>query len=358
MVRERSRLLAVLVLGVVVTGVAGISRAAVVDGSGLAVYFTFDEGQGMVAVDHSGNGNDGTIFGGAAFVPGRAGSALSFDGVDDYIEVPDSTSLHITNAVTLDFWMNAQTYPPNAVRIIQKDFFAPGGPAWSQLLFYGDPNVGTGILTFRPVSDITSVQSPPLSLNRWYNVAATYDSATSLSCLYLDGALVASSTSSSGPIPIGSAPLRIGAAGWVTTHFNGILDEVQIYDRALSPDEISSLLAMQVIIDIKPGSYPNTINMKSNGNVPVAILSTSDFNASTQVDKASLTFGRTGYEHSLVRCGNTGEDVNGDGLWDLVCHFATQKTGFNTGDKVGILRGETVTDIPIEGRDSVVILNG
>ena len=110
---------------------------------------------------------------------------------------------------------------------------------------------------------------------------------------------------------------------------------------------------LPVAIDIKPGSDPNSVNPKSRGTIPVAILSTPDFDAPSEVDKASLTFGRTGDEDSLARCTRSSEDVNGDGLLDIVCHFKTQDTGFQPGDTEGILRGETPDGVSIEGRDSI-----
>lgn len=109
-----------------------------------------------------------------------------------------------------------------------------------------------------------------------------------------------------------------------------------------------------VDIDIKPGGDPNPINTKSKGTIPVAILSSPDFDAAT-VDPASLTFGKTGNEASLDKC--TGlEDVNGDGLLDLVCHFFTELTGFTSGDTVGILKGQTFGGESFAGSDSVKIV--
>jgi hypothetical protein len=113
-----------------------------------------------------------------------------------------------------------------------------------------------------------------------------------------------------------------------------------------------------VEIDIKPGSFPNSINMKSKGKIPVAILSSPDFDAPGQVDPESPTFGRMGTEQSLAFCNPSPEDVNGDGLPDLVCHFHTQKTGFVEGDEVGILRGLTIDGHLFRGMDSVRIVHG
>jgi hypothetical protein len=128
----------------------------------------------------------------------------------------------------------------------------------------------------------------------------------------------------------------------VSETFNGYLDGDGCPDTTVS-------------IDIKPGSHPNSINPKSNGKITVAILSSSTFNATTQVNKASVKFGRTGSENSLWKCtGN--EDVNGDGLLDVVCHFNTPQTGFVSGDTVGVLTGVAVGGLPFQGTDSVNIV--
>jgi len=110
-----------------------------------------------------------------------------------------------------------------------------------------------------------------------------------------------------------------------------------------------------VSIDIKPSSFRSSINPKSKGKIPVAILSTEDFYAPNEVNQNSLTFGSTGDEDSLAFCNQKGEDVNGDGLKDLVCHFNTESTGFLCGDTHGVLKGMTMDGTPIQGSDSVII---
>ena len=113
---------------------------------------------------------------------------------------------------------------------------------------------------------------------------------------------------------------------------------------------------MQVSIDIKPGSTVNPIRLSSLGTIPVAILSTADIDAPAEVDRTSLTFGRTGDEQSLASCSTLVQDVNWDGLPDLVCRFKTRLTQFKIGDTVGVLKGQTLDGAPIEGSDAVRIL--
>lgn len=113
-------------------------------------------------------------------------------------------------------------------------------------------------------------------------------------------------------------------------------------------------VVISVGIDIKPGSYPNSINTMSQGKIPVAILGSAAF-AVNSIDTNSLTFGATGNEDSLAFCSGL-EDVNSDGFADLVCHFTTQATGFAVGDTVGILKG-TSTAGPFQATDSVRIVH-
>jgi Bacterial pre-peptidase C-terminal domain. len=106
----------------------------------------------------------------------------------------------------------------------------------------------------------------------------------------------------------------------------------------------------QINIEIKPGNDGLApINPRSNGKIPVALLSSTGFDA-MNVDPQSLSFGATGAEASLSHCGRNGEDVNGDGRLDLVCHFENQKAGFAKGDLEGILQGRMKYGTRFEGR--------
>lgn len=106
----------------------------------------------------------------------------------------------------------------------------------------------------------------------------------------------------------------------------------------------------QINIEVKPGNDGLApINPRSNGKIPVALLSSNGFDA-MNVKTESLSFGATGDEGSLSHCARNGEDVNGDGRLDLVCHFENQKAGFAKGDLEGILRGKMKWGSSFEGR--------
>lgn len=110
-----------------------------------------------------------------------------------------------------------------------------------------------------------------------------------------------------------------------------------------------------VDLDIKPGSVPNSINRVAGGMIPVAVLSSAEFDVAT-LDFGSLTFGRTGAEASLAFCGPVLEDVNADGLPDAVCHFRTADSCFLLTDTAGVLKGFTMDGMRVRGTDSVRIV--
>lgn len=105
------------------------------------------------------------------------------------------------------------------------------------------------------------------------------------------------------------------------------------------------------LIDIKPDDFPNIINPRNNGVIPVAILTTAEFNAAS-VDPATLRFGATGTEapaaHSAL------EDVDGDGDTDMILQFRTQETRIVCGATIAFLTGRTFGGQVIQGSDSVV----
>jgi len=103
-----------------------------------------------------------------------------------------------------------------------------------------------------------------------------------------------------------------------------------------------------VDIDIKPGSDPNSINLKSKGVIPVAILTTDVFDA-TEVDPTTVLFAGAAPAHKDAHI----EDVDDDGDLDLVLHFRTQETGIAAGDIEATLTGQTFDGIPFSAVDSV-----
>jgi probable HAF family extracellular repeat protein len=113
----------------------------------------------------------------------------------------------------------------------------------------------------------------------------------------------------------------------------------------------------EVDIDFRPWSSNNKINLHARWSlIPIAILSGADFNAPADVDRRSLTFGRTGDEESLAFCMPWKYDVNHDRKKDLVCYFYERSMGFQCGDTVGTLKGKTREGEEFGGQDQVKIV--
>ena len=116
-------------------------------------------------------------------------------------------------------------------------------------------------------------------------------------------------------------------------------------------DLLSFSFVKPVTIDIKPGGTPNPINLKSKGNVPVAILSDRTFDA-TKVDQSTVAFAGA----PALPIGQSKRDVNGDKLPDLVLHFDTQRLNMQTNTTEACLSGKTTNGQEFKGCDSVTIV--
>jgi len=217
---------------------------------GLAAYYPFDG----TAEDWSGNRNDGTVHG-AAPAPdrfGNPGHAFRFDGMNDYISVGDSPTLDITGEITISVWARMEA-AGNPLPIPQYLISRGTGIAEDAIrntysLYLGDPiffrsltvELSDGsVRTYTP--DVPGLRLTGFDSETWHHLAATWDGA--LIRVFLDGIHVSGAdTAFTGPINSLSAPLSIGKLGYGSgNNFKGDLDDIRIYDRALSAAEIQNL---------------------------------------------------------------------------------------------------------------------
>jgi parallel beta-helix repeat protein len=207
---------------------------------GLVSHWAFDEGAGLIAYDSAGS-NDGVVFG-AKWASGQLGGALDFDGADDYIEVSDNASLSLTGAVTVGawIWLDPAWLPPGhggagAIVCKHRDVTGKG----YSLRVQGDRHL-RALLNGNAV--VSQLQVP---VGRWTYVALTFESSGSRVVLYINGS-EDSSASIAGTLTASGCGLRIGgqscyAGGTGSEVFYGTIDDVRLYNRALSASEVLQL---------------------------------------------------------------------------------------------------------------------
>ena len=201
----------------------------------LVGYWAFDEGLGSIAHDSSGNGLDGTLNGDPQWVAGQIGGALEFNG-NDFVEIPHSPLLSITDQITVAAWTYMSANASGEMAIVSKGGWAANDLPYELTeeagaiiywQFYDDEGRDTCAPTSPPVDD-------------WHHIAGTYDGQI-FKC-YIDGEL-ADEWAYAGTMPENTASVTIGKRSRGGTFFNGLIDEVAIYNHALTGREIVSIMA-------------------------------------------------------------------------------------------------------------------
>lgn len=197
-------------------------------------HWKLDETSGLIAVDSVG-GHDGTLNNGPVWSTGQVDGALNFDGTNDAIQVPHANTLSLTDKMTFVAWVNASSFGSTYQTILAKDSGAGDSNyyfgTWQQELVFG----------FFSGSFFHEVFTTGLNLQpgTWYELAVTFDNATSEVKLYVDGALVHSDILGLSPVAV-TADLSIGRSP-IGEYWPGLLDDVRMYDSVLPVSEIAYL---------------------------------------------------------------------------------------------------------------------
>jgi glucose/arabinose dehydrogenase/PKD repeat protein len=205
--------------------------------TGLVAAYGFDEASGTTTTDSSGTGNAGTISGATRTADGRYGGALSFDGVNDRVTVPHTASLALTTGMTLEAWVNPAALGGWRTVLLKE---RAGGLSYA---LYGSDDAGGPTVYGRGTSELGTTGASPLTLNAWTHLAGTYDGTTLR--LYVNGTQVAT-RALSGALASGTQPLSIGGNAIWGEWFQGRIDEVRVYNRALPAADIQGDMTRSV----------------------------------------------------------------------------------------------------------------
>ncbi|MCH7921091.1 MAG: hypothetical protein IIC50_24370 [Planctomycetes bacterium] len=222
----------VLVMGLV------LSSAVEAADPDLVGYWPFDT---STADDWSGNDNHGVVDGDPKWVPGKFFEALQFDGVDDYVQLTKQPP--ITNGFTFSAWVKRNGDSPSTQEVFNNHQFflrtMPEGEGDGSNPFEAFVNLSDGSVEPRVQSNVSA------TLGQWFFVTVTWDKTTLE--IYVDGELKGSSTRS-GELTSTTVEARIGRGEQTNVNanpFNGVIDEVRIYNRVLTQEEIQQTMTTQ-----------------------------------------------------------------------------------------------------------------
>jgi hypothetical protein len=227
-------------------GVAGSGEPT----SGLVAYYPFNGD----ARDESGNGNDGTVYGATPATDrfGHASSAYSFDGTSDYIDCGNKPSLNIVAALTISAWVYTDQTDDNSDHAIvaKTNLDVPEVQyhlmyhyftgTWRERVY--DTNGEIGLTYYDPSTGfVDNLSDTKIPLGRWVHIAGTYDGAKTK--IFVDSVLDKEYDAAIPQLNSNSVSMSIGghSAGSIREYLKGSLDDLRIYNRALSPEEIDSL---------------------------------------------------------------------------------------------------------------------
>jgi hypothetical protein len=220
-------------------------ESTVLYSSGLIGYWKLDEGSGNVVMDSSGYGNNGTIYG-ATWVPGKVGYALNFDGVDDYVSIPSFTPYNVTS-LTVAAWIDSP--------LTQIGYIFYNGENGEFVLHMGqrvdagagNPNLASFSVKFGSVGWV-DVFSNSVTPNTWHYIVGVWTMGESIK-IYVDGVLEGENTA------IPNESLYNPGSAYIATigtyydliehdYFQGSIQGIRIYNRALNNTEISDLYSI------------------------------------------------------------------------------------------------------------------
>ncbi|MCP4453408.1 MAG: hypothetical protein GY809_18270 [Planctomycetes bacterium] len=209
----------------------------------LVVHFTFENVENGIVPDASGHSNFGVEIGGPTYVGGIDGQAISLDGTTQCVDLGLNDAFNPTGSFTIAVWANAASWG-NGWGHAMMGNRGEGGIGWQLRKFGGNPTVS---FTTRGIGDDDNPESTvDMPLNQWVQITAVYDNASDTKTLYFNGDVVGTSVTNPGSVNPTTHNTYVGAraSGGNTPEafFDGLLDDVRFYDKALTGADVAALV--------------------------------------------------------------------------------------------------------------------
>ena len=235
-----------------------VNNGVTAPAAGLMAAYGFNEGSGTSTADNSARGHTGSLSNAAWTAAGHAGSALTFNGSSSWVAVPDSPDLDLTTGLTLEAWLN-----PTSVTSWRTVVLKEGVGELAYALYANDDGAQP-ILSVHFGGTTTIASSPSrLAVNTWSHLAATYDGVTER--LFVNGVQVGTQART-GAIDVTAGRLMIGGNSLWNEFFAGTIDDLRIYNRALSAAEIQADMNTPVTTAPVPDTTAPTVALTAPAN--------------------------------------------------------------------------------------------
>jgi glucose/arabinose dehydrogenase/PKD repeat protein len=199
---------------------------------GIVAAYSFEESSGTTTADTTGKGHTGTVAGTDWADDGKHGRGLWFPGSNNWVTIADANDLDLTNGMTVEAWVN-----PFSLNGWNTVLMKEAGGSLAYGLYANDGSPWPAVTVQIGGADRSAVGTSPLPLSTWSHVAATYDGTTLR--LYRNGVQIGS-RAQTGNMLTSTGVLRIGGNAVWGEYFHGVMDDVRIYNRALTAAEIQS----------------------------------------------------------------------------------------------------------------------
>ncbi len=260
------------------TGLISLSAPVIVP-NGLVAAYNFDSVTDSLVVDGSGNGNTG-IVNGPILALGRNGNGLKFDGINDLVSIRNSTALALTKNFTIEAWVK-----PAAISRSSIIFKEQVGGSVYNLYAFEDADLAAASFNDGTLDNTVSTNSA-IAINKWTYMAVTYDGASLK--IYRNGFAVASLKTTKA-VKTSNGLLQIGGNKIWGDYFNGLIDDVRIYNTARTQTQIQSDAKTPVVNSAATAPAGSTTLIVGNNTLETAVDSNTEGNAEAFLTTAQKT---------------------------------------------------------------------